>query len=76
MSIPSDKLRGSLRNQVFYYNPAGDNADVDMTASQFLKFIGEDHKISAGSDVILKPICQQGKFPLNLINIGLLKWDW
>jgi hypothetical protein len=42
MSIPSDK-HGPLRNQVFYYNPAGDNADVDMT-SQFLKFI-VNHKI-------------------------------
>ncbi|MBK7879296.1 MAG: DUF2723 domain-containing protein [Saprospiraceae bacterium] len=50
MSIPSEKYRGFLRNQIFYFNPAGEGApDVEMTSGQFLKFIGEDHPISAGS---------------------------
>ncbi|MCC6816518.1 MAG: DUF2723 domain-containing protein [Saprospiraceae bacterium] len=49
LSIPSNQLRGFLRNQVYYYNPAGEGApDVEMSATQFLKFIGEDHKLSAG----------------------------
>ncbi|MBK9108530.1 MAG: DUF2723 domain-containing protein [Saprospiraceae bacterium] len=52
MSIPQDKLRGSLRNQVFYYNPAnpdGKNTDAPMSASSFLKFIAEDHPIESGT---------------------------
>ena len=49
MSIPSDKYRGMLRNQIYYVNPNGENApDVEMTATQFLKWVGEDHKLSAG----------------------------
>ncbi|MEP7197022.1 MAG: DUF2723 domain-containing protein [Saprospiraceae bacterium] len=49
MSIPSEQYRGLLRNQIYYYNPNGEGApDVDMTATQFIKFIGEDHKLSAG----------------------------
>ncbi|HRI32807.1 MAG TPA: DUF2723 domain-containing protein, partial [Saprospiraceae bacterium] len=80
MSIPSDKLRGSLRNQVFYYNPAGDNADVDMTASQFLKFIGEDHKISAGSGRDFETYMPTRKVSIEFnqqraIEMGLVKPD-
>lgn len=80
MSIPSDKLRGSLRNQVFYYNPAGDNADVDMTASQFLKFIGEDHKISAGSGRDFETYMPTRKVSIEFnqqraIEMGLVKAD-
>ncbi len=49
MSIPSQQYRGMLRNQIYYYNPNGENApDIEMTATQFLKFLGEDHKLSAG----------------------------
>ncbi|MEO6189763.1 MAG: DUF2723 domain-containing protein [Saprospiraceae bacterium] len=50
MSIPSAQYRGMLRNQIYYYNPNGEGApDYEMSATQFLKFIGEDHKLSAGN---------------------------
>lgn len=52
MSIPQEKLRGSLRNQVFYYNPEnpdGSGTDRSWSASEFLKFIGEDHTIESGN---------------------------
>ncbi len=50
MSIPKEQYRGYLRNQIFYFNPAGENApDVEMSLGSLLKFLGEDHPISAGS---------------------------
>lgn len=50
MSIPQAQYRGFLRNQIFYFNPAGDGApDVEMSLGSLLKFLGEDHPISAGS---------------------------
>ncbi len=52
MSIPQEKLRGSLRNQVFYYNPSnqdGKNQDPPMSANDYLKFIAEDHPIESGT---------------------------
>ena len=57
MSIPQDKLRGSLRNQVFYYNPSNPeskNPDPPMAASNFLKFIMEDHPIESGSGKVFE----------------------
>lgn len=45
-TIPSDAYRGKKRNQVFYYNPGG--ADQPMTLQSMLKFVGEDHPLSAG----------------------------
>ncbi|HRI01550.1 MAG TPA: DUF2723 domain-containing protein [Saprospiraceae bacterium] len=52
MSIPSEKYRGMLRNQIFYYNPEDPegkgNADREMDLGSFLKFLGEDHKLSGG----------------------------
>jgi hypothetical protein len=52
MSIPQEKLRGSLRNQVFYYNPEnpdGKGVDRAMSATEFLKYVGEDHPVEAGN---------------------------
>jgi len=57
MAIPSEKMRGSLRNQVFYYNPAnpeGKNVDPPMSAAQFLKFIAEDHPIESGTGKVFE----------------------
>ncbi|MDQ3141712.1 MAG: DUF2723 domain-containing protein [Bacteroidota bacterium] len=49
MSIPSNKYRGFLRNQMFYLNPAGENApDQEMSLTNFINFLSEDHPISAG----------------------------
>ncbi len=49
MSIPKDQYRGLLRNQIFYFNPAGEGApDTEMNLGGLLKFLGEDHPISAG----------------------------
>ncbi len=48
LSIPSQQYRGFLRNQVYFFNPSGEGApDVPMSATQFLKFVGEDHKLAA-----------------------------
>ncbi len=47
MSIPSSALLGKARNQVFYYNPAG--ADQEQSLQAFMRYIGEDHPIQAGS---------------------------
>lgn len=47
MSIPRDALRGKLRNQLFYYNPSGQ--DREQSLQEFLRFIGEDHPLQAGS---------------------------
>ncbi|MFZ1256391.1 MAG: DUF2723 domain-containing protein [Saprospiraceae bacterium] len=52
MSIPQEKLRGSLRNQIFYYNPEnpdGTGADREMSATEFLKYLGEDHPVESGN---------------------------
>jgi hypothetical protein len=53
MSIPQDKYRGFLRNQVFYFNPETQSStpgnDKEMSAQAWLKFIGEDHPLSSGS---------------------------
>lgn len=57
MAIPQEKLRGSLRNQVFYYNPSnpeGKNPDPPISASSFLKFIMEDHPIESGSGKVFE----------------------
>ncbi|NOT37012.1 MAG: DUF2723 domain-containing protein [Saprospiraceae bacterium] len=55
ISIPTEKYRGFLRNQLYYVNPAGENApDIEMSATQFLKFIGEDHKLAVGGGVELE----------------------
>lgn len=68
MSIPSEKYRGFLRNQIFYFNPAGEGApDVEMSSGQFLKFIGEDHPISAGSGREFETFMPTKKLPLNMI---------
>lgn len=52
MSIPQEKLRGSLRNQIFYYNPAnpdGKGVDQPMNATDFLRFIGSENPIESGT---------------------------
>lgn len=55
LSIPSQQLRGFLRNQLYYVNPAGEGApDIEMSATQFLKFIGEDHKLAVGNGMELE----------------------
>jgi hypothetical protein len=52
MSIPQEKLRGKLRNQVFYYNPSGQ--DRPMSLENFVKFIGEDHPLQGGSGRVIE----------------------
>jgi len=44
LTIPPEAIRGDSRNQVFYYNPRGN--DQPMPLQQLLKFIGEDHPIN------------------------------
>lgn len=46
MSIPEEAYRGKNRNQIFYYNPSGQNREENLQS--FIRFIGEDHKLSAG----------------------------
>lgn len=47
MTIPREAYRGKKRNQVFYYNPGGQ--DQEWPADRFLQFIGERHPLrSAG----------------------------
>ncbi|TAK37804.1 MAG: DUF2723 domain-containing protein, partial [Saprospiraceae bacterium] len=48
LTIPQESYRGRLRNAVFYYNPSND--DKPMEARDVLKFIGEEHPLSAGPD--------------------------
>ncbi|MEM1214137.1 MAG: DUF2723 domain-containing protein [Bacteroidota bacterium] len=43
MTIPREKLRGKLRNQVPYYNPAG--TDRPITLQNFIEFIGRDNPV-------------------------------
>jgi hypothetical protein len=52
LSIPPDKIRGKLRNQVFYYNPSGQ--DRPMTLQNFIKFIGEDNPLQSGSGRVIE----------------------
>ncbi len=47
MSIPQEALRGKKRNQVFYYNPSGQ--DPPQRLEDFLRFIGEDHPLPTQS---------------------------
>ncbi len=47
MTIPRDAMRGKKRNQVFYYNPSGQ--DREQSLLEVLRFIGEDHPLQAGS---------------------------
>lgn len=47
MSIPREKIRGKLRNQVFYYNPTGQ--DRPMTLQNFVQVLGEDRPLQSGS---------------------------
>ncbi|MCB0572001.1 MAG: DUF2723 domain-containing protein, partial [Phaeodactylibacter sp.] len=47
MSIPQEALRGKKRNQLFYYNPSGQ--DRPMTLQNFVRFIGEDHPLPMAS---------------------------
>ncbi len=44
LTIPPDAIRGDKRNQVFYYNPSGQ--DRPMTLQNLIRFIGEDHPIN------------------------------
>ncbi|PTM14674.1 MAG: DUF2723 domain-containing protein [Bacteroidetes bacterium] len=51
MSIPREQLRGKLRNQVFYYNQAGEDRPISL--QNFVKFMGEDHPLqSQGGRII------------------------
>ncbi len=45
MVIPQEQLRGYKRVQVPFFNPRGDNPE--MTLTDLLKFIGEDHPVPA-----------------------------
>ena len=47
MSIPIDAYQGKKRNQVFYYNPTGQ--DRPQTLQDFIRFIGEDHPLPTQS---------------------------
>ncbi|HMQ48309.1 MAG TPA: DUF2723 domain-containing protein [Saprospiraceae bacterium] len=50
MTIPSEDYRGKKRNQLFYYNPEGQ--DRPTTLDNWLKFIAEEHplKMSSGRE--------------------------
>ncbi len=45
MSIPREALRGKKRNQVFYYNPEGQ--DRPQSLKGLVQFIGEEHPLPA-----------------------------
>ncbi len=47
MSVPADGYRGDKRNQVFYYNPGGQ--DQPLSAQDLVKFIGEYHPLRTSS---------------------------
>lgn len=48
MSLSADALRGNRRNQVFYVDHDPNNpADPEMSVYDVLKYIGEDHPVSA-----------------------------
>ncbi|MCB0566176.1 MAG: DUF2723 domain-containing protein [Phaeodactylibacter sp.] len=47
MSIPVDAYQGKKRNQVFYYNPTGQ--DRPQSLQDFIRFIGEDHPLPTQS---------------------------
>ncbi len=47
MTIPREAYRGKKRNQVFYYNPSGQDKPMNLQA--FIKFIGEKHPLRAGA---------------------------
>ncbi|MFQ5446810.1 MAG: DUF2723 domain-containing protein [Saprospiraceae bacterium] len=46
LTIPRESYRGKKRNAVFYYNPS--KKDKPTSAKEVLKFIGEEHPLSAG----------------------------
>lgn len=48
MTVPKDAYRGKKRNQIFYYNPNGAETDRPMALQDALRFIGDDHPLSAG----------------------------
>lgn len=50
-TIPSDKYRGYLRNQVFIHSPDG-NTERPLPLAAALKFIGEDHPLQGQSRTI------------------------
>ena len=45
MTIPKDALRGKKRNQVFYYNPSGQDRPQDLR--DFIRFIGDNNPLQA-----------------------------
>jgi len=47
MSIPREAYSGKKRNQVFYYNPEGQ--DRPQSLQDFIRFIGEDHPLPTQS---------------------------
>lgn len=48
MSLTSDMLRGSRRNQIFYVDHDQNAPDPEISVYDFLKYIGEDHPVSGG----------------------------
>ena len=48
MSVPADKIRGKLRNQI-PYSGQGKETDRVITLADFIKFIGEDHPVPTQS---------------------------
>ncbi len=49
MMLSKEAMRGSRRNQIPYADPNPETPDSEMTAQEFLTFIGEDHPIPARS---------------------------
>lgn len=70
MSIPQDKYRGMLRNQIFHYNPEDPEGklglDKEMSASAWLKFIGEDHPLQSGSGQKIESYMPSTKVSLDI----------
>ncbi len=52
MSIPRNKIRGKLRNQVFYFNQSGQNNP--MSIQNLVRFIGEDNPLQSQSGRIIE----------------------
>ncbi len=78
MSIPREAYSGKKRNQVFYYNPEGQ--DRPQSLQDFIRFIGEDHPLptQSGREIeshyrsknIFLPVNRQEALSSGVVGIG------
>lgn len=64
LTIPSDKLRGYKRNQVPFITEG--STVQQMSLQEALKFIAEDHPVSAGSGIQLETFLPTNKFYIDV----------